>query len=419
MIDKALIKDMRKQKRAEADAKKVQTRDNSPIKYILEQQKIRVRQDLLRLRTATDACESIYNYDRSLLHDVFREVEKDAYLHSQWTSRKMKTKEKPFKFCSDSGEENEDITKMFETQWFYDFIDAALDSKYWGFTLIEFGPLVNGEFQDYKVKTQAGTKYYNAITVLDRDFVKPELGIITQNTGAATGISIDDPKYADYLMMVCSDFRDHGILGKASKHVLFKDNALGNWSEWAEVFGMDKRIGFTNASGNDRTNFIKAIRDMGSNAYGVFSETDKVEYIGTQRVDAYKVYENLINYTDGQSAKLVWGQDVVSNNTGKVVGTVGENIANMYGENDAKLIANLVNKSLLPMMANLGFDSQGTYFKWDSTEKLTLSDRAVVDKAISDMGFQHDPNYINNTYGTNVEVKQEPTPEQKIKNMYE
>ena len=400
---------------------KVQTRSNSPIKYILDQQKLRTRQDLLKLRLAVDVAENVTTYDRSLLHDIFRDVEKDPNLASNWESRKMKVKEKPFKIKNQSGEENEELTDLLENAtWFFDFIDHALDSRMWGFSLIEFGPLEKGRFLPYKV----GNKFYNPVTCIDRDNVKPELGIITNTPGLIEGISFDDPIYSDYLMFI-GDFRSYGILGRLAKYILFKDNALGNWSEWAEVFGMDKRVGYTDSEGPQRTDFLRAIRDMGSNAYGVFGSRDKVEYLGTQRTDAYKVYHEYIKYIDSQSSKGVWGQDVVQNNTGQVVGEVGENISNMYGDNDAKFIKTIVNSRLFPMMENLGFSWQGHKFEWDTTEKLSLSERAKIDSIISkDLGKEHSDDYVNKTYGTEVTKKEVPemnTPDKiqkELKAMY-
>jgi hypothetical protein len=422
MSDKPTVKQQVKEMRKADREAKIQTRKNSPINYIMEQQKIRVRQDALKLRVARQSCENIFNYNRYLLHNIFRETVEDPNLTAQWTSRKMKTLEKPFKFCNDAGEEDEEFTRLFETQWFYDFISHALDSKLWGFTPLEFGPLVNGEFQPYQVKTQYGIKNFNAVNVLDRDNVKPELGIITNMPGDTTGVSFDDPKYASYLMMISSDFRDYGILGKAAKYILFKDNALGNWSEWAEVFGMDTRIGKTNSEGLDRQRFITAMRDLGSNSYGVFQLTDEIEYIGSNHTDAYQVYLELIKKLDGDVTKLVFGQDVVSNETGKLKGTVGENIANMYGDNDARFTTGLVNKKLKPLMENLGFDWKGLHFKYDTTEKLKLAERSDVDLKITQMGFKIDPEYIEQTYGTPVEEKVEPTElpaDKQLKNLYE
>lgn len=400
---------------------KPDVRTKSPIKYIEEQQKIRTRQDLLKLRLAIEVAENVTSYDRSLLHDIFRDVENDPNLASNWESRKMKVKEKAFKVKNKAGEENAELTEHLEgATWFFDFIDKALDSRMWGFSLLEFGPLEKGNFLPYKVDN----KFYNPITSIDRDNVKPELGLITKRPSETEGLAFDDPDYSKYLMFV-GEFRSYGLLMKLAKYVLFKDNALGNWSEWAEVFGMDKRVGYTDADGPDRTNFIRAIRDMAANAYGVFNSRDRIEFVGTQRTDAFRVYHELIKYVDSQTSKVVFGQDVVSNNTGQVVGEVGENIANMYGDADAKFIKTLVNTRLFPMMEELGFNWQGHTFDWDTTEKLSLPERAAIDALISrDMGKQHSDEYINKTYGTEVTQKEVPDMNtsdkitKELKNMY-
>jgi hypothetical protein len=381
----------------------------SPIQYILDQQKFRTRQDMLTLRIAVDTAENPINYDRELYHRVCREVIRDPQLSANWENRKLKVKQRTFKVVTASGDEDKDRTNVLQTQWFKLYLDAVLDSHLWGFTLMEFGPLLNGKFQSYTVKTQYGRKMFQPVTVLDRDNVKPELGIITSIPGQNTGISWDDPKYSKYLLFV-GDYRSRGILDKAAKYVLFKDNALGNWSEWAEVFGMDIRVGKTNTQGTQREAFLRAIRDMGTSSYGVFNLEDEIEFAGTSRTDAFRVYESLLRYIDEQLANLVFGQNVVMNNTGKVVGTVGENVSNMYGDADAAFVKDQINTQLFPLMEQLGYSWEGFQFDWDTTERLGLLDRSAVDKNIADMGMQHSADYINNTYGTEVEVKPEPDP---------
>lgn len=384
----------------------VARRPNSPIKYILDVQKFRTRQDLLKLRIAVDDSENIKSYNRYLLHQVYRTILVDPNLSSQWESRKMKTKERPFKLVKADGKtEDKEATKIFDNaEWFYDYIDAVLESRAWGFSLIEFGPMTpEGMFLPYQVNG----KLYPAVNIIDRDVVKPQLGIITDIPGNITGISMMDPRYADYLQFV-GTYREYGWYLKAAKYILFKDNCLGNWSEWAEVFGMDQRIGYTDTEGDARENFIRAVRDLGTNAYGVFTSRDKVEFAGTTRTDAYQVYKEFVDYVDQQVAKLIFGQDVVTNNTGRVVGEVGENMANMYGNADSKSVASYINQRLLPQMIKLGCKKlTGLTFMWDNTEKLAIKDRILVDKAISDMGFKFSAEYLNQTYGVDVEEKKE------------
>jgi phage gp29-like protein len=385
------------------------SKSKSPITYILDQQKFRTREDLRKLRVAIDNAGNPINYNREDLHRIYRECMRDSELQSQWESRKMKTKEKEFRIVSSPGakEENKDQSQLLRTEWFIDWVDAALDSRLWGFTPIEFGPVVDNKFVPYEVNG----KYYDAINVLDRDNVKPELGIITSMPGQSTGISFSDPTYTQNLMFIGringEPLQKWGIMYSLVKILMFKDNCLGNWSEWAEVFGMDKRIGKTDADGEDRRKFIEAIKSLGSNAYGVFTKNDEIEFMGVSRQDAYKVYHEFVKYVDEKTAKRVWGQDVVNNNTGRVVGTVGENVANMYGDNDAKFIERLVNDRLIPKMQALGIPITGI-FEWDTTEKLSLKDKSEVDERISKMGFEIDETYIMDTYGVPVKKKELP-----------
>ncbi len=179
--------------------------------------------------------------------------------------------------------------------------------------------------------------------------MKPEFGLVVQTYGNNTGIGFSDPEFSDYLMFI-GQTHDFGILFKLARIVLYKQNALGNWSEWIEVFGMDKRVGYTRSQDADRRMFMKALRDLGSNSYGVFNETDKIEYIGSARTDAYKVYQEFLKDANAEISKVIFGQDVVSNNTGRVVGTTGENVSNMYGDTDARDIEEWVNDKLIPFV---------------------------------------------------------------------
>lgn len=377
----------------------------SPVKYILDQQKFRTREDLRTLRIAIDNAGNKINFNREDLHRIYRECLRDPNLSSQWESRKMKTKEKQFRVISPSGKEDIEKTKVLEKPWFFDWMDASLDSKLWGFTMMEFGTLIDGCFLNYQAETTNGLRYFDPVNVIDRDNVKPELGIITSSPGESFGIRFDDPSYTDQIMFV-GKTHDWGLLFKCVKYILFKDNCLSNWSEWAEVFGMDKRVGYTDTDGEDRNKFIQAIKNLGTNAYGVFTKNDKVEFLGTNRTDAYKVYDEFVNYVDEQISKVIFGQDVVNNNTGRVVGTVGENVANMYGDNDARFIKALVNDRLFPFMDNLGFSWKGYSFEWDTTEKLSLKDKSEIDERISRMGFDIDEKYISETYGVPVKKKE-------------
>jgi len=281
-----------------------------------------------------------------------------------------------------------------------DYVSYMLDSKLWGFTLVEFGAIKDDSFVRWR---DEDTKLiYEAVTVIDRDFVKPEKGIIVRRAGDFDGLDITDEEFSDWLILEGSS--DAGLLRKMARYSLFKDNVLGNWSEWAEVFGMDLTVGKTDSQKDERTKFAKALQDLAARGIGVFNQDDEIEFKGTSRTDAYKVYMELASYVDSQLAKLIFGQDVVSNNTGQVVGKTGENISNLYGDTDAKFIARNINDLLIPLMVRQGWKLEGALFEWDNTEAMSLKDKSEIDLKISQMGQTIDPEYIRDTYGTDLVV---------------
>lgn len=374
-------------------------REKKAVDYPEYIQKYRTREDIRKLENAIDLSENLTNYNREDMHRIYRRILDDPMLTSQWDTRKLKTLDKEFKVFK-GDKEHPELTELLEAGWFIDYLDAMLDSKMWGFTLVEFGGIEDDKFT--KWRDEETGLYYDAVVVIDRDFVKPEKGIIVKRAGDFEGLDITDEGVSDWLIMEGSSF-NAGLLRKIARYALFKDNVLGNWSEWAEVFGMDYRVGKTDAQNDARKKFGKALRDLGSNGVGIFNIDDEVDFVGTKRTDAYKVYMEFATYIDSQLAKLIFGQDVVSNNTGQVVGKVGEGISNLYGDVDAKFIQRNVNDKLFPLMINLGWKQlKDARFEWDTTESISLQERSEVDLKVSQMGFQLEPEYITDTYGTSL-----------------
>ena len=367
------------------------------------QQKYQTLEDLRTLRLAIEDSNNIETYNRYLLHQIYRRVLNDPEFSAQWNTRVLKTQDKEFHIESVDGEVNRPALTMFKAPWFYEWVERVLEYRLWGFSLIEFGPW-DDSINAFVPYTDTTGRYHKSIEVVDRDYVKPELGTIVQQYGDGlnTGISYINGRFSNRLMFVGGYDKTYDILYKASAYMLMKENAIKNWSEWAEVFAMDMRVGKTMAQGTARNDFINALRDMGSNGYAVIDEDDIIEYIGVNREDAYRVYDQFLSYIDGRIAKLIFGQDVVTNNTGRVVGNVGADLSNLYGDVDAKYVEWVVNKQLIPFMSAQGADVDGISFKYDLTEKVKLVDRAKIDKSIADMGFRIADEYIERTYGTDI-----------------
>jgi len=379
----------------------------SAADYIAQRQKFRMQEDLLKLRIAIESAENLVLFDREQLHRIYREVYKDPHFQSQWGTRKLKTIEKEFSIVNQSGEPNDELTDICQSQWFADLIDEILESKVWGFRLIEFGIVdkANKKLLPYRA---ANGRVYPPVNPIDPDYVKPEWGFVGKDPSDTQGMPFEGGPMDDQLLFV-GKRHDFGLLLPATKYILFKNNCIENWSEWAEIFGMDVRIGKTDAEGDAKNKFFKTLEKIGASGYGVIDKEDEIMFAGTSRTDAYKVYEALMDTVDKNVSKLVFGQDVISNNTGHVIGKVGENVSNLYGDSDAKFVSRIINDEVLPRLTKFGLANfNGFKFKWDNTEKLTLKDNADVDYKISQMGWRPTQQYLEDKYGVMLEEAPQP-----------
>lgn len=400
--------------------KDIKKSDKSPENYVSEQQKFRQFEDLKEFEDAISEAENITNPQRYQLNRIYDEIEQDPHFVSQWESRKMKTLQREFGLYTAGSEDKDEATELFESDWFFECMNFILDSKKRGFELIVFGDWENNKFKWSKGKDGF---IHKPIRNMNYDHVLPEKGLLKRNNYDNTGIDIFKPPISNKTLFI-GDPYNFGILQKCAKYILIKNNCLLNWSEFAEVFGHDLRIGKTEAQGTSRQNFVKMLKNLGSGGFGVMDIDDSIEFAGTSRTDAYKVYLELNEYVDKNVSKIVFGQDVVSDMTGKTRGTAAENITNMYGDHDAKMLKGIVNNELIPKLISMGVQGiEGKTFDWVVDNNIDVKDQADIDLKISQMGKSIDNDYLTEKYGTVLTDEPKPiSPEQvanQLKKLYD
>jgi phage gp29-like protein len=381
-----------------------------------ERQNYRGHEDLETLEDAIVQSENVDRPKRTLLNGIYDIIEKDPHLHSQWENRKMKIIQREYSFKKGE-EENEKIKEIFSGEWFHEFLHLAMDAKKYGFQLIAFGNWDGSKYNYSKTKDGFVMKPVRAI---NRNHVIPEKGIITKNSNDDYGMDVFNNPFTKSLLFL-GDTKDKGFLFKCAKYILIKNNCLLNWSEFAEIFGHDLRVGKTETTGQKRKDFVNMLKKLASSGIGVMDVDDSIEFAGTSRSDAYQVYKELNEYVDKNISKVIFGQDVVSDMTGVTRGTAAENITDVYSEHDAKYLKGIINDSLIPKMIQHGVSGLdgGIRFDWVNTEELSLTEKSEIDLKISQMGFKHDLEYIEKTYNVDIEERTGEDVKQDLKNLYE
>jgi phage gp29-like protein len=379
--------------------------DKSPENYTSEQQKFRQFEDLKELEDAISEAENKTNPQRYQLNRIYDEIEQDPHFVSQWESRKMKTLQREFGLYTEGSEDKDDATSILESDWFFECMSLVLDSKKRGFELLTFGDWDGNKFKWSKGKDGF---IHKPIRNFNYDHVLPEKGLLKRNNYDHTGLDLFSPPISSKTLFVGDPYY-FGILKKCAKYILIKNNCLLNWSEFAEVFGHDLRIGKTESQGDSRKNFVKMLKNLGSGGFGVMDIDDSIEFAGTSRTDAYRVYLELNEYVDKNISKIVFGQDVVSDMTGKTRGTAAENITNMYGDHDAKFLKGIVNDELIPKLISMGVKGlEGKAFDWVVDNNVSVQDQADIDLKIYQMGKTIDEEYLTEKYGTVLGETPEP-----------
>lgn len=365
------------------------------------------KKDTGKWRAAWQRAINVQNPNRCALYDIYTDVEIDLHLTGCVSQRKgMATKGK-FKLTDKSGKKNEAVTAIFQSEWFADFIDLVLDSRYHGHSLIEFGDVI---------KTPAGVQKFSDVKLVPRRHVIPEYGVIVSNVNDTpqNGISYRDGVLADWCIEAGRS-HDLGLFLKCAPSALSKKNMLAFWDGFGEIFGMPIRIAKTTSQDQTQRSKIESmLAKMGAAFYGVFPEGTEIEIKESSRGDAYNVYDKRIDKANAEMSKGILNQTMTIDSGSSL--SQSEVHLEVFGnvvDKDKQLIVNIVNGKLLPLMLKHGFAVDGFRFEWDDTVEYTPQDMRTVEQMLVNGGYEIEPKYFIDKYGIPITGRREASPQLK------
>jgi hypothetical protein len=372
-----------------------------------EQQLQRVRQDAQKFNIALQAAESPMYPNRFLLMQTYQQIWLDAQLQSAVLQRKSKILCKKFMVCGPDGEVDESKTAYFNQKWFYDFQSMALDSIFWGFSLVQFGPVVNDK--------------YTYTELVPRIYVVPEFSLVRSNTATVTdGKHFDESPYNNWCIGV-GEKKDLGLMMYLAPYVIWKKNAMAAWAEFAEVFGSPIRIGKTDVRDElTRKNMENMLRNMGVASWAVLDLNDNIELMQASRTDAYAVFDKMVERCNSEISKIILGQTGTTDEKAySGSANVHEGVAAMISKQDTLKMQFIIENQLVPMMIRNGFDLTGCTFKYDDSESLPLAEQAKIDASFMPyVKFENE--YLEQKYGIELsdEEMEVVKTADKLKNLY-
>lgn len=379
-------------------------RINKMVVEIVQQTRALTKKDLGDWRQAWQLAVNVDNPARRFLYDIYSDVEADLHLTGCTGQRKGFVCRKAFRLVeAKTGKENQEVTEIFEAEWFKDLVDYYLDSRYWGHTLVELGtPITN----------TMGKPMYSYVRLVPRKHVVPEYGVILEYETDLWQSGYDYRHGSMSGWTIESGRRDNlGLYLKCAQQTIPKKNMLAFWDQFGEIFGMPIRIAHTTSTDkNTQSRIEKMLTSMGAAAWGLFPEGTEVDIKESTKGDAFNVYDQRIERANSEVSKGILLQTMtIDNGASLSQGQVHYEIFQNVIDQDADYVRDMVNNQLIPRMITHGFPVEGYRFDWDDSVGYTPEQRKSYEELILNH-YKVNPKYFIDTYNVPIIGEKETLP---------
>lgn len=352
----------------------------------------RSRKDLDKWRQALLSAENILRPARKLLYDLYADIVLDDHLISVMAQRRLAVTTSSIVFQND-GKEIESINKLIETEMFEEVLEHALDSRFYGYSLIK---------TDFRLEKAE---------LVPRAHVIPSKGLVVENPHDMEGIDYTQGQYKNYYLSA-GKVSDLGLILPAAVLVLIKRGDLSDWAQFNEIFGQPTRLGeYDPNMPGQKEQLLEAMDKAGAMAYIAVPIGSNMKFIEANKTGASDTYDTLYDRMESAISKLIVGQTMTTENgSSRSQAEVHERVANKIAKSDRKFIIRLLNDRIRPMLVAQGFSeaAQGK-FQFADEEELSKADMLKMDLDIHKTVGPLKKEYYAKTYNVEfVDQSDEP-----------
>jgi phage gp29-like protein len=358
--------------------------------------KDRTRADIQKWRRALELAQSPINPRMWLLQDLYDNLESDGHYLAQKELRKTATSGYGFSIIDvKTGEVNQEKTNFFCGEWFFDFLDYALDSIFKGFTLIEL--------------TDPKTLAFNLIP---RRNVIGTLGIVQRDISDCKGIDFNSKDFQNTLVKIGKP-SDLGLMANICGQLIWKRNAQQSWAEFTERFGMPLITATTNQTTSaDIRQLDDMLAELGESARAVLPEGTTINVTPFAGSDAFKVYDSQIDRINAEISKPITGGTMVTDDgSSRSQSEVHErNLDDKLSEADRRMIMFVVNGQLIPLLQRFKypFNPDTDRFQFNQSFELDLTQHWNIVNQMIAQGYEVDEKWLAQTFNVPITGRREP-----------
>jgi phage gp29-like protein len=381
----------------------------------------RLRHDVSMWRDAVTEAENAWYPHRVKMQRLFIDTILNGHVYSLMERRKDLTLLRDYKFVDANDNENEELKKLFNSEWFDLLINYSLDALFFGYSLISLGDIQGDKFVD--------------TSLIRRWNVSPDRLNVAEFIYSLSGAKFADEPFKDWHIWVTTPSENgvgtcgYGLFYKIGLYEIFLRNTLGYNGDFVELFAMPYRVGKTSkTTESERAELESAIQNMGSAGWAIVDPMDEIEFLENGMAGTgYTAYESLEDRCQKIVSKIILGHaDALDSTPGKLGAGQGDNNPVFVAlkdkqVKDGKFIERMINGQLLPKMRALGFkipedvrfeyknDSEKEAFRTreDASNKVT----AEIAQVMKNAGLKMDAKYFEDRTGIKSVEIEEPKEE--------
>ncbi len=351
----------------------------------------RQKQDITNWRNATRSAESRVPR-RVTLYDLYEDITStDAQIISVWGKRVDAVTSAKWLFTDKNGKPVDEVNQLIDCIGFQDLLTEILNSKSWGYTMMEPSFFMNDNDQH---EMQAN--------LVPRKHMRPETGIIADEQSGDTGLNIREGIYAKTVMEVGNP-KDLGLLLSAAQYAIYKRGDIGDWAEFIEIFGR----GIIDATWdgfdeNQRAALATSLNEMGGGGIIIRPEGTAIDIKGNQGNANGQLQDSFATKMDGYISKALLGSTETtdsSSSSGYAQSKVHQDEDVKKNDSDINFVRRVLNSRFIKCLIAAGFNVKGGTFIIESDKKLSKKESYEIHKSIAkDLGLPIDDNFFYETY---------------------
>lgn len=321
---------------------------------------------------------------RYKLLDLYEDCLIDAHLSSIIDKRHDAIQESDIAFKSADGKIDDKITEQIRAPWFSNMIDDVLDSRFYGFSLLQF--YIENGWINYDL--------------IPRKNVDPVRHLILHQQTDLSGTGWDA---YDNLAFIGHE-RALGDLAVCVPWVIYKRNDMADWAQFCEIFGMPTReYIYDETDEKSRERAVADATNQGALATFIHGKDTTMNLVDSvSKTASADLYKKLADTANAEMSKKILGNTLTTEATtsgSHALGNIHKDEESKKTKSDRKFVLQFLNYYMSDTFKSLGFDTSGGEFYFIEPKNIDLTAKMNIIVQAKSLGTPISDDYIYNEFG--------------------